>query len=205
MALFVIEVAAAACCGLVAGQAGAALLGSAAPRWWCEIGCALCFAPLPALGAGALLGPSAISRLCAAAAVVWWLVCLSVADLSVRRLPDALTLPGALGCVAAAAVLGRGGAALVGALCFAGAYFVIHLVSPRSMGAGDVKLALGLGALCAAVHPLAVLLVALLSSLISAFFAIVVLLGRRRAPPGTVAHGASMCLAAYAVLAAAWV
>ena len=208
MAACVVEIAAAACCGLFAGALGARLLGPAAPRWWCEIGCVFGFAPLPALGSvfpsGPSGGPSGVPGAVAGAVVVWWLVCLAVADLSVRRLPDVLTCPGAWGFLAAAAVVGRGGDALAGALCFAGAYFVIHLVSPRSMGAGDVKLAFGLGALCAIASPAAVLLVALLSSLISALFAVLLLLWRQRSPPGTVAHGASMCFAAYTVLALAW-
>ncbi|EFV12688.1 prepilin peptidase [Segniliparus rugosus] len=191
MALLAMEVVMAVCCGFFAGWTGSGWLGPAVPRRWCAAGCALGFAPLPALGQGCAAG----------AVVVWWLVCLALADCSVRLLPNVLTLPGAAVVLAASAFVGRGGPAFLGALCFAGLYAVIHFVSPKSMGAGDVKLAFGLGALCAAVQPAAVLLVALLSSLISGVAAIAVLLWRRRAPPVGVAHGASMCLAAYAVLA----
>ncbi|ADG98383.1 peptidase A24A prepilin type IV [Segniliparus rotundus DSM 44985] len=190
MALFAILVLMALCGGLLAGRAGSKLLGGAVPRWWCETGCAVAFAPLPACGPAAF----------AAAAAAWWLCCLAVSDLAVRRLPNMLTASGAAAIVSSAFVLGRGSPACVGALCFSGAYFVIHLVSPASMGAGDVKLAFGLGALCAAVRPPAVLLVALLSSLFSALAAVIVLMRRQRSPPSTVAHGASMCLAAYVVL-----
>jgi leader peptidase (prepilin peptidase)/N-methyltransferase len=193
MALFAILVPVAVCCGFLTGRAGARLLGGAVPRWWCETVCAIGFAPLPACGHWAF----------AAAAVVWWLCCLAASDLAVRRLPNILTASGALAIVACAFVLGRGVPACVGALCFAGAYFVTHLVSSASMGMGDVKLAVGLGALCAAVRPSAVLLVALLSSLFSGLAAVIVLARRQRSPPSTVAHGASMCLAAYVVLASA--
>ncbi|MFC8129049.1 prepilin peptidase [Streptomyces sp. NPDC057302] len=80
-------------------------------------------------------------------------VLLAVVDFGVHRLPDVLTLPLA---VAALALLG--GAALLpehggswlhsvyGALGLGGAYFVLFLISPNGMGFGDVKLALGLGA-----------------------------------------------------------
>jgi leader peptidase (prepilin peptidase)/N-methyltransferase len=134
----------------------------------------------------------------AAAAVTCWLVLLSVVDLRARRLPDVLTLPGAVVILAVAAFAGRGGSALVGALCFAGFYLVVHLVSPRAMGAGDVKLALGLGALCGAVGLPVLVVTVVLSSLLSALAGIVLLVRGRRC--ATIAHGASMCLAAQAAL-----
>ncbi|MGW5737425.1 MULTISPECIES: prepilin peptidase [Streptomyces] len=80
-------------------------------------------------------------------------VLLAVVDFAVHRLPDVLTLP-----LAAAALVLLGGAALLpehagswlhalyGALGLGGAYFVLFLISPNGMGFGDVKLALGLGA-----------------------------------------------------------
>ncbi|MEU3740527.1 A24 family peptidase [Streptomyces sp. NPDC032198] len=91
-------------------------------------------------------------------AAVWLLlapvgVLLAVVDFGVHRLPDVLTLP-----LAAAALVLLGGAALLpehggswlhavyGALALGGAYFVLFLISPNGMGFGDVKLALGLGA-----------------------------------------------------------
>ena len=40
--------------------------------------------------------------------------------------------------------------ALVGAAALFGAYLVVHLLSPAAMGAGDVKLAVGVGALTGA-------------------------------------------------------
>ncbi len=93
----------------------------------------------PELGAWLLLAPVG--------------VLLAVVDFRVQRLPDPLTLP-----LAAAALVLLGGAALLpehagdwltsllGALVLGGAYFVLFLISPNGMGFGDVKLALGLGA-----------------------------------------------------------
>ena len=75
----------------------------------------------------------------AGVSVLAWLVVLSLYDIRERRLPNWLTVPGALAILAVAAVAGRGVPALVGAIGLAGLYLVIHLISPASMGAGDVK------------------------------------------------------------------
>ncbi|MFB7234874.1 prepilin peptidase [Streptomyces sp. NPDC056269] len=81
------------------------------------------------------------------------LVLLGVIDLTAHRLPDVLTLPLAVSALAglgvAALLPGAGGSftgALGGMLALAGGYFVLFLFSPRSLGFGDVKLALALGA-----------------------------------------------------------
>ncbi|CAL9494965.1 hypothetical protein SUDANB58_03332 [Streptomyces sp. enrichment culture] len=134
--------------------------------------CASAGAP-PAPGAVAPYGPRATALaaatvlVCAALAAaggtrpelaVWLLlapvgVLLAVVDLKVRRLPDPLTLPFA----AAALVLlgpvalvpehaGRWSTALLGALALGGGYFALFLLNPGGMGFGDVKLALGAGA-----------------------------------------------------------
>lgn len=80
-------------------------------------------------------------------------VLLAVVDLRVRRLPDPLTLPfagAALVLLGLAALLpehaGRWTTALLGALALGAGYFVLFLISPGGMGFGDVKLALGAGA-----------------------------------------------------------
>ncbi|MFF9125798.1 prepilin peptidase [Streptomyces sp. NPDC014889] len=90
--------------------------------------------------------------------VVWLLlapvgVLLAVVDFRVRRLPDVLTLPLAGAALAllglAALVPGHAGhwpTALQGAFALGAGYFVLFLVNPAGMGFGDVKLALGAGA-----------------------------------------------------------
>ncbi|MFF3987422.1 prepilin peptidase [Streptomyces sp. NPDC001797] len=80
-------------------------------------------------------------------------VLLASVDFRVQRLPDPLTLPLAaatLALLGVAALLpehaGDWLTSLYAALALAGAYFVLFLVNPGGMGFGDVKLALGAGA-----------------------------------------------------------
>ncbi|MFF3660660.1 prepilin peptidase [Streptomyces olivochromogenes] len=80
-------------------------------------------------------------------------VLLAVVDFRVQRLPDVLTLPLAglalvlLGVMALVPEhTGEWPAALFGSLVLGGAYFLLFLVNPNGMGFGDVKLALGIGA-----------------------------------------------------------
>lgn len=89
----------------------------------------------------------------------WYLATLTLAltliDLDVRRLPDALVLPAypAGAALLALATWGPGSPAvgddfvraLLGALAMGGAYLLIFLVHPSGMGLGDVKLAGVLG------------------------------------------------------------
>ncbi|ANS70776.1 type IV peptidase [Streptomyces lincolnensis] len=89
--------------------------------------------------------------------VVWLLlvpagVLLAVVDFAVHRLPDIVTLPFAvitLALLGAATLLpgtdGRWTTALLGSFALGGSYFVLFLLTPRSFGFGDVKLALALG------------------------------------------------------------
>jgi leader peptidase (prepilin peptidase)/N-methyltransferase len=89
---------------------------------------------------------------------VWLLVAplgvlLAVVDFTVQRLPDVLTLSLAgsalvllAGAAAAPENAGDWLTALYGALALGGGYFVLFLINPNGMGFGDVKLALGLGA-----------------------------------------------------------
>ncbi|MFF1275215.1 prepilin peptidase [Streptomyces marokkonensis] len=80
-------------------------------------------------------------------------VLLAVVDFRVQRLPDPLTLPfagAALALLGPAALVpehaGEWTTALLGALALGAGYFVLFLINPGGMGFGDVKLALGAGA-----------------------------------------------------------
>src|ERR1044072_3279360 len=86
----------------------------------------------------------------AGVAVLAWMAALSAYDIRERRLPNWLTLPGAVAVATVPAAAGRGLPALGGAGASFGFYLVVHLLAPSAMGAGDVKLALGTGALTGA-------------------------------------------------------
>ncbi|MER6562091.1 A24 family peptidase [Streptomyces sp. NPDC001027] len=134
-------------------------------RGW--LGRAHCRGCAGAVAPGALLLPVLTALVCAALAAATgvrpesavWLalapvgVLLAVVDVRVRRLPDPLTLPFA---VAALVLLGLAAllpehagdwtTALLGALALGAGHLVLHLVNPAGMAFGDVKLALGMGA-----------------------------------------------------------
>ncbi|MGW0840093.1 prepilin peptidase [Streptomyces sp. NPDC002787] len=80
-------------------------------------------------------------------------VLLTLVDLKAQRLPDPLTLPFAglaLALLGAVAFVpehaGQWRTAAYGALALGGFYFLFFLIRPVALGFGDVKLALGLGA-----------------------------------------------------------
>lgn len=127
-----------------------------------------------------------------------WAGLLSGYDIRFRRLPNWLTLPGAAAILGAAAIGGRGAPALAGAALLCGGYLLVHLVLPAGLGGGDVKLALGLGALTGCFGAAVWLLAALAAPVLTALWAVAVLLVRGdRAVP----HGPSMCLASVAAIA----
>src|SRR5262245_57963464 len=132
--------------------------------------------------------------------VLGWLVALSVYDIRQRRLPNWLTMPGAAVILATAALHGRGAPAALGAVGLFAVYAAVHLASPAAMGAGDVKLAIGIGALTATFGADAWLLTALCAQMLTAVWAGVCALRRSGR---TVPHGPSMCLAAMTVTALA--
>lgn len=132
----------------------------------------------------------------AVACVLAWLATLTVYDVRERRLPNALTLPGAVIVVAAAALVGRGVPAALGASALTGLYLVVHLAAPAAMGAGDVKLAIGIGALTGSFGVDVWVLAAAAAPPLTALWGIVALRSR-----GPVPHGPSMCLAAVAAVA----
>jgi leader peptidase (prepilin peptidase) / N-methyltransferase len=130
-------------------------------------------------------------RTMAAGLLLAWLAALSCYDIADRRLPNWLTLPGAGVILVTAGLAGRGAWALAGAAALTALYLLVHLAAPTGMGAGDVKLAIGLGALSGCFGVQAWFLAALAAPLLTALAALVAM------PRGvrTVPHGPSMCLA----------
>lgn len=134
------------------------------------------------------------------AVVVLWATALCVADLRQRRLPNWLTVPGAGMIVLVASLAGRGGPALLGGALLGGAYLVIHLADPAGLGGGDVKLAVGLGALTGALGDAVWVLAALGAPILTAAAGVVSL---SRGRGGAVPHGPSMMLASLSAAALA--
>ena len=145
---------------------------------------------------------SAIASL-TVALVFAWLAALSCYDIRQRRLPNRLTLPGAGAILLAAASAGRGPPALVGAAALAGMYLLVHLVAPAAMGAGDVKLAIGVGALTGCFGAEVWFLAALGGPLLTALCGVVARFRGGAGGTATVPHGPSMCLASAAAVALA--
>ena len=131
------------------------------------------------------------------ATVVVWAVSLCVIDIRTRRLPNALTLPGAAAILAGATAVGAGIPALLGGLALSGLYLLVHMVDPAGMGAGDVKLALGLGGLTGAYGIPVWVFGALGAALLTAVIGGVAVLSHRGT---TVPHGPSMCVASLAAV-----
>jgi len=135
----------------------------------------------------------------AAVAVIGWMLTLSVYDIRQRLLPNALTVPGAVAVLVVAAGTGRGMPAVAGAAALALVYLAVHVVMPAGLGAGDVKLALGVGALTGAFGLDAWVLAALAAPLLTALWVLLAAVVRRR--QATVPHGPSMCVSALAAVA----
>lgn len=129
-----------------------------------------------------------------------WCSALSCYDIRQRRLPNWLTIPGAVVILTVAACAGRGTPAWCGAVALVGLYLVVHLVAPAAMGAGDVKLAAGVGGLTGAFGYDVWVLAAIGAPLLSAMWALVAVAVVRR-PNSSVPHGVSMCTATLAALA----
>jgi leader peptidase (prepilin peptidase) / N-methyltransferase len=132
------------------------------------------------------------------AAALVWMGALTSYDIRERRLPNWLTLPGFAVILLIAARADRGPAAALGAGLLAAMYLLVHAVEPAAMGAGDVKLALGLGALTGCFGGDVWLLAAIGAPLLTAVIGVVAWLGRSHMV--TVPHGPSMCAASAAAL-----
>ncbi|OMB97415.1 peptidase A24 [Mycobacterium colombiense] len=137
-------------------------------------------------------------RIAAACLVLAWLAALSCYDLRERRLPNALTLTGAAAILVVATLAGRGPAALAGTLALTAIYLTVHCAAPGGMGAGDVKLALGLGALTGCFGVGVWFVAALGAPLLTAALGVVARLRGGADDTATVPHGPSMCLASAA-------
>lgn len=130
-------------------------------------------------------------------AVPLWMVALTAYDVRQRRLPNWLTLPGFAVVMLVAAGAGNARAAALGAAALTTLYLLVHLLAPAAMGAGDVKLALGLGALTGCFGADVWLLAAIAAPLLTVVVGIVAQLGWSAK---TMPHGPSMCLASAAAL-----
>lgn len=195
---------------LGAGAAGA--LAGIPTRWWlvgsargapvrppwCEAGLGVLWAVAGWLVVTGRLDPRWAPLL---AGLCWLAVAGSATDLLRHRLPDALTLPALP--AALLALVPAGGPAVArglgGALLLAGAYALVHLVSPAAMGAGDVKLAGPVGAAVAGPGWAALPVAAALAAVLSAVVAGAVLVTGRAGRGSRVPHGPALLGAALAV------
>src|ERR1700739_3419404 len=131
------------------------------------------------------------------AVALLWMAALTGYDIRQRRLPNWLTLPGFAVILLVAAGSGAGAAAAPGAAALAAVYLLVHAAAPAAMGAGDVKLALGLGALTGCFGGGVWFLAAIGAPLLTAVIGNVAWLGWSAR---TVPHGPSMCAASAAAL-----
>ena len=136
-----------------------------------------------------------------------FLVPLVLVDIRERRLPDGLTLGGAVTLLTILALRGAAtgnlaplSGAVLGALAMAGLLLALHLASPSGMGFGDVKLGLLLGVLVGS-RSVGLVPVALLAAGILGAVAGVVLMVRHRRRDITLPFGPYLVIGAAAALA----
>ncbi|WP_405587196.1 prepilin peptidase [Streptomyces sp. NBC_01092] len=134
-------------------------------------------------------------------------VLLALVDLRVRRLPDVLTLPlagAALGLLGVVALVpehaGDWPTAVWGALALGAGYLVLHLINPGGMGFGDVKLALGVGAVLGWYGWATVMLGTFAGFLFGALYGGVLVALRKAGRKTAIAFGPFMIAGAYAGL-----
>ncbi|NYG22128.1 leader peptidase (prepilin peptidase)/N-methyltransferase [Agromyces hippuratus] len=128
---------------------------------------------------------------------------LSIVDLAEKRLPNAVVFP-ALGAVAVLLVPATWATgiwmslvwALVGSAAMFAVYFVLALISPSSMGMGDVKLALVIGLLLGWFGMSAWLVGLLAAFVVGGVIAIVALVLKRVTLRGSIPFGPSMLVGA---------
>lgn len=135
--------------------------------------------------------------------VAWLAVLLTAVDLKHRRLPNALTLPAypltaatvTLATTQAGEQLAR--SALWGATALCGTYLAVHLISPRSIGAGDVKLSGTQGAIMGAIGLPAVVTGTTLAALLTLFLATTAPKRLRQHWRSGIPHGPPLLAATY--------
>lgn len=128
---------------------------------------------------------------------------LSIVDLAEKRLPNTVVFP-ALGAVAVLLVPATWATgiwmslvwALVGSAAMFAVYFLLALISPASMGMGDVKLALVIGLLLGWFGLSAWLVGLLAAFVVGGVIAIVALLRKRVTLRGSIPFGPSMLVGA---------
>lgn len=154
---------------------------------------------------GAIVGWRAGSLTVAAPALVVTalLLCITLVDLQVRRIPDPLVL--ALVACAGVQVLWLGqpdwGAAALGLAVAGGLFFLLALIGRGAMGMGDVKLEAAIGALLG--YPLALAAVAA-GVVAGGLAALFLLLTRRAGRKDPFAYGPYLALGAWLVLVRVW-
>ncbi|AYF74411.1 prepilin peptidase [Nocardia yunnanensis] len=133
-----------------------------------------------------------------------WCTALSTHDLRARRLPNLLTLPGAAVALGYGFAVGRPWFAALGGALLALPYLAIHLCAPHALGAGDVKLALGLGAVTALAGTQTWVWAALAAPMITAAAGVGASVSSRGLDPvgRTLPHGFAMCTASVVALLA---
>ncbi|WEO95987.1 A24 family peptidase [Streptomyces sp. FXJ1.172] len=134
-------------------------------------------------------------------------VLLAVVDVRVRRLPDPLTLPlapAALALLGLAALLpghaGHWPTALYGALALGAGYYALYLINPAGMGFGDVKLAVGVGAVLGWYGWSTVLLGAFAGFLLGALYGAALVVARRAGRRSAIPFGPFLLAGALAGL-----
>lgn len=191
--------------GVLAGAGARVLLGRLrrgarvrAP--WCEaaVGGLWC-----ATGAGWAAGLWPAAWLPVLLGLGWLGVAAGAVDVVHRRLPDALTLPALPAALLLLLPLGPGAAVrgAAGAAVALTVHAAVHLLAPRALGMGDVKLSAPLGAVLAAVAWPAPALAALVAGALTAALGAAGLATRRLRRGAALPHGPSMLVAAWSVTA----
>lgn len=133
-----------------------------------------------------------------------WCATLSVIDIREQRLPNLLTGCGAVVIFGYALLTTEFTAAAIGAVVLALPYLALHLLAPAALGAGDVKLAVGLGAATALDGAQTWVWAALGAPILTGALGLVCVAARRfgrDAWRATVPHGPSMCAATLLAMA----